>query len=159
MEPQIITALITGISVASVSIAGNIIQFLTTKLKYREEISRLEKEYELRLKRMKYNIKIDTAKTWKKDFFDMLMDLIIETDTEITQNPDQKKIVTLVQKLQFLLRPSIKQEEELMGYLTGIAHCFSTNFSKGINTQEYFGIHAKLSELGREIYYKQDEKL
>jgi hypothetical protein len=159
MEKEIISNLITGVSVAAVSIVNTIIQFLTMKLKYREELSKMEKEYELRLKRVRYNIKLDTVKAWKKDFFDMLMDLIIETDIEITKQPDQKKIVMLVQKLQFLLRPSIKQEEELMQHLTGIAHCFSTDFSRGIDNTEYFGIHTKLSELGREIYYKQDEKL
>jgi hypothetical protein len=118
----------------------------------------MEKEYELRLKRVKYNIKLDTVKTWKKDFFIMLMDLVAETDIEITEHPNQKKIVMLVQKLQFLLRPSIKQEEDLMQCLTGIAHCFSKDFSRAIDQTEYFGLHAKLTELGREIYYKQDEK-
>jgi hypothetical protein len=159
MEKEIVTALITGVSVASVSIVGAIMQFMTTKLKYREEITRKEKEYELQLKRARYNIKKDSVKTWKKDFFDMLMDLIMETDIEITKQPDQRKIVMLVQKLQFLLRPSIKQEEDLMRCLTGIAHYFSKDFSKAIGDTGYFGLHAKLTELGREIYYKQDEKL
>jgi hypothetical protein len=159
MEKEIISNLITGGSVAVVSIVTIFVQYLTTKLKYREELSRLEKEYELRLKRMRYNIKVDTAKTWKRDFFNMLMELILETDIEITPNADKKKIVMLVQKLQFLLRPSIKQEEDLMRCLTGIAHCFSTIFSRGIDESEYFGLHAKLSELGREIYYEQDKKL
>jgi hypothetical protein len=134
-------------------------QFMTTKLRYREEISRREKEYELRLKRVRYNIKINAVKKWKEDFFNMLMELIIETDIEITKNPDQKKIVMLIQKLQFLLRPSIKQEEELMRCLTGIGHCFSKDYSKGIDRSEYFSLHSTLSQLGREIYYKQDEKL
>jgi hypothetical protein len=152
MGKEVFTSLVTGRSVALVAIVGNIIQFITAKLKYREELSRLEKEHELRLKRLRYNIKTDAVKTWKKDFFDMIMDLIMEADIEITQKPDQKKIVMLVQKLQFLLRPSIKQEEELMQCLTGIAHCFSRNYPKGIDTAEYFGLHARLTELGREIY-------
>jgi hypothetical protein len=132
---------------------------MTTKLRYREEISRREKEYELRLKRVKYNIRTNAVKKWKEDFFNMLMELIIETDIEITENPDQKKIVLLIQKLQFLLRPSVKQEEELMQCLTGIGLCFSRDYSWGIDNLEYFRLHSALSQLGREIYYKQDEKL
>jgi hypothetical protein len=159
MEKEMAVALITGISVASVSIVGTIMQFMNTKLKYREEITRLEKKYELRLKRVRYNTKKDSVKLWKKDFFDMIIALITETDIEITKQPDQKKIVILIQKLQFLLRPSIKQEEELMRCLTGIGICFSRDFPRTVGKSEYFNLHSKLSELGREIYYNQDEKL
>jgi hypothetical protein len=54
MEKEVVIALITGASVASVSIASAIIQFMTTKLKYREELARQEREYELQLKKGRY---------------------------------------------------------------------------------------------------------